>query len=133
MFAFSMKIIVIMTVLFWHLFLIINAIFSLIRSTSVGSKNNCKDDCTSGDRRKREIWWGLAWTMVWGRCGCENILFQRWKILVSRGGNLPDGYAETWKHPWFHCCRQQRYFQSRWVQQIRYSVYYQMRINNLFV
>ena len=71
--------------------------------------------------------------MVWRRCGCENILLQRWKIMVSRGRNLSDSYAETWKHPWFHCCWQQRYFQSNRVQQIKFYVYYQRRINNLFV
>ena len=72
----------------------------------------------------------MAWKMVWGRCGCENILLQRWKILVSRGRNLSDGYAETRKHPWFHCCWQQRYFQSHWFQQIKCYVCYQMRINH---
>lgn len=128
------KIPVILTVLSWHLlFFTIHPIFSSVRVTSAGSENNCQDDYPPGDCRKRPIWWGLAWKMVWGRRGCENILLQRWKILVSRGRNLPDGDAETRECPWFHCCWQQRYFQSNWFQQRKAYVYYQMRINSLFI
>lgn len=76
----------------------------LTRSASFGAKNNCEDYCSSRNRRKRSIRGSVAWKMVWGRRGRENILLQRRKILVSRGRNLSDGDVETREHPWLHCC-----------------------------